>query len=334
MRKRCMFLALGSFLLASASAQQQAPSELGTSMANFLKIGVGARASGMGDAFVALANDVSCLYWNPGGLGNLESNQVMIHTTNWLLDTRLYFLATSVNLGSLGSLGLSINTFSSGDILETTVVEPYGTGRYFTATDLAAGITYSRKVSSSFSAGLTVKFIYEAIDRTSASTFAIDVGSVFVTDFFNDMRIGFAFSNLGGRMQLDGTDLSFQYMGDPGFKYTRAQLGTEPWDIPLAFRFGVATDVLRRENLTLTVAADVVDVRDHAYQVNTGTECTLLDIVSIRGGYKINYDETDFSLGVGLKIPEGSAIGGRIDYAYTNFGILNSVHRISLILTY
>ena len=334
MKKRSLLLAIGLLVSVCATAQESTPSELGTSMANFLKIGVGARSAGMGDAYVALSNDVSCLYWNPGGLANLEANEVMVNTTNWLVDTRLYFLATSINLGSLGTVGLSLNTFSSGDILETTVEQPSGTGRFFTASDLSAGISYSRKVSETFSAGVTFKFIHESLDRSSASTFAVDVGSVFVTDFLNNLRIGFAFSNLGGRMQLDGTDLSIQYLAEPGFKYARAQLGTEPWDIPLLFRFGIATDAVRSEQVRLTVAADFVDVRDHSYQVNTGAECTVLDVVSLRGGYRFNYDESNLTFGVGLKLPEGSFMGARIDYAYMKFNIFNNVHRFSLLLTY
>ncbi len=334
MTNRCLVLAMSMLVSTCAVAQEKAPSELGTSMANFLKVGVGARASGMGDAFVALANDVSSLYWNPGGLANQPENEILASTTTWLVGTRLYFLGASVNLGSLGTIGLSLNSFTSGDILETTVEQPFGTGRYFTASDLAVGVTYSRKVTDMFSAGVTVKFINELLDRTSASTFAIDVGSVYVADFLNNLRIGFSFCNLGGRMQLDGTDLSIQYLQAPGFKYARAQLGTEPWDIPLLFRFGLATDALRGDPARLTIAADVVDTRDHSFQVNTGAECEFLEIVSVRGGYRFNYDESNFTLGLGLKMPEGSPVGARVDYSYMRFNLFNDVHRLSILLTY
>ena len=43
---------------------------IGTSAGNFLKIGVGARAVGMGEAFVAVANDPSTIYWNPAGVAS------------------------------------------------------------------------------------------------------------------------------------------------------------------------------------------------------------------------------------------------------------------------
>ena len=43
----------------------------------FLKVGVGARALGMGGAFVSLADDATAPYWNPAGLGlQTQSRQV------------------------------------------------------------------------------------------------------------------------------------------------------------------------------------------------------------------------------------------------------------------
>src|SRR5260370_344404 len=47
----------------------------GTTSADILKIGVGARAIGMGEAYVAQADDVSSLYWNPGGLALMQERQ-------------------------------------------------------------------------------------------------------------------------------------------------------------------------------------------------------------------------------------------------------------------
>jgi hypothetical protein len=44
--------------------------------AEFLKVGAGARALGMGGAFVALADDASAVYWNPAGLVSLVDIEV------------------------------------------------------------------------------------------------------------------------------------------------------------------------------------------------------------------------------------------------------------------
>jgi hypothetical protein len=336
MLKKCSYLILALLIFSATFAfgQKAELTQKGTSMANFLKIGVGARASAMGGAYVALSNDVSSLYWNPGGLGMLEKNEALFQITNWIMDTKLYFVGISYKLGSLGILGFHFNSFSSGDIEETTILEPDGTKRTFTASNFAAGLTFSRQLTNRFSAGITLKYISESLDRENAETVAIDVGSVFITNFFNNLRIGFAFCNLGGRMQLQGTDLNFQHLAEPGNKYTRAELGTEPWDIPLLFRFGVATDVIRRDFITLTMSTEVMDSRDFTYRITSGGELAIKNILFLRGGYKFNYDEADLTFGAGFKLSGPSGMGIKLDYAYGNYGVLNNTEKLSIIFMF
>jgi len=315
-------------------SQETELTQLGTSMANFLKVGVGARATAMGDAFVALSDDISSLYWNPGGLGTLQQNQVIFQLTDWLLDTKLYFFGASYKLANIGTIGFSINTFTSGEIQETTIWEPDGTGRKFNASDFAAGLTYSRQITDRFSAGLTLKYISEHLDRETASSMAIDVGSVFVTNFFNNMRIGFSLSNLGGRMHLEGTDLTVQYLQEPSIKYTRAQLATDPWDIPLLFRFGLATDIINKKDVRLTVASEVMDSRDFIHRIATGGELALANLIFLRAGYKFKYDETNLTLGAGLNLSMHRGPGLKLDYAYSGYDVLGNTQRFSLIFTF
>lgn len=59
-------------------SQSSSLEQVGTSMANFLKVGVGARALAMGDAYVALCDDISSLYWNPGALDRIEKNEIIV----------------------------------------------------------------------------------------------------------------------------------------------------------------------------------------------------------------------------------------------------------------
>lgn len=336
MIKKYIYFCLAMLMLGSCLSfgQKAELTQRGTSMANFLKIGVGARAAAMGDAYVALSNDVSSLYWNPGGLGMLGKNEALFQITNWIMDTRLYFVGISYKLSGLGILGFHFNSFSSGEFEETTILEPEGTGRTVMASDFAAGLTFSRQLTDRFSAGITLKYISENLDRESAKTVAIDIGSVFITNFFNNLRIGFAFCNLGGRMRLEGTDLNFQHLAEPGIKYTRAELGTEPWDIPLLFRFGFATDVIRSDFMTFTMSTGVMDSRDFSYRIATGGELALKDIMFLRGGYKFKYDEADLTFGVGLKLAIPSAIGLKLDYAYGSYGILNNTQILSAIFMF
>lgn len=317
----------------SSSAQDSDLNQVGTSMANFLKIGVGARAVSMGGAFVAISNDVSSTFWNPGGLA-FTQNQMMFQVTNWIADTKHYFFAASYGMGDLGSLGLSVISFNSGDIEETTLYEPEGTGRNFSAGNLCAGLTLSKKFTDRFSAGVTLKYVSENLDRSSASTVAIDIGSIFITNFLNNMRIGISLSNLAGRMQLDGSDLTVQYLAENGTKYTSSQLRTESWDIPLLFRFGLATNAIETEDYRFLISSEIIDTRDYEYQSVIGGEFNYSEIISLRVGYKFNFDETSLSFGAGLNIEKISGINLNVDYSFNDYGILNTIHSVSLLFAY
>lgn len=43
-----------------------------------LGMGIGARAIGLGGAFVSIADDASATFWNPAGLTNIKSNQFLL----------------------------------------------------------------------------------------------------------------------------------------------------------------------------------------------------------------------------------------------------------------
>ena len=82
---------------------------------------------------------------------------------------------------------------------------------------------------------------------------------------------------------------------------------------------------LHSENQTLLIAFDIVQPRDYDQQYNVGLEYGFENILFLRGGYKLNYDEESFSIGFGVNYSNY-----RVDYAYSDFGeYLDSVHRFS-----
>ncbi len=336
MRKiiRSEFLLLLLCFTLALYAQESA--QIGTSMANFLKIGVGSRAVAMGDACVAMTNDASAIYWNPAGLGLLHKNEVMAQSTNWIAETNLYFLSIAVPFGSFGTLGASVNYFSSGDMEETTIQQPEGTGRFFDMQELALNFSYSRMLTDRFSVGFTVKYINETLSRETANAFAFDIGSIFITNFLNDMRLGIALSNLGSPMKLDGPDLivSHDIAPDvPTNKVVDASLATQSWDIPLTFRIGLGSYIFNNESTSLCCELAVNDTRDYAPRYNLGSEFTVKLLgnqqAMIRLGYKGNYDEEGLTAGAGLFL-NLAGYDFKLDYAFVDFNRLGNIHRYSI----
>jgi len=305
-------------------------------MANFLKIGAGSRAAALGDAFVALPNDASALYWNPAGLAVLNKNEVLIQTTSWIAGTNLYYLGIALPFGDIGTLGASVYSFSSGEMEETTISNPDGTGRFFSASNLALGLSYARALTDRFSVGVTVKYISETLSRESADAFAFDIGSTFRTNFLNDLTLGIALSNLGSQMELNGPDLIVQYDVAPDVptnKTTDARLGTRAWDLPLIFRIGLGSYIINNDKTSLSLEVGVNDTRDYEPRYNAGSELTYKIIgeqkIMLRAGYKGNYDEEGLTAGGGLLLTL-AGYDFRFDYAFADYNRLGNVHRYSI----
>ena len=320
----------------SISLYAQNTDQVGTSMANFLKIGVGPRAIAMGEASVALTNDASSLYWNPAGIANINKNEVLFQTTKWVAETNLYYLGLVLPMGEMGTLGADFYNFSSGDMEETTLQQPDGTGRTFSTSNLAIGLSYSRSLTDRFSVGFSIKYITESLSRESASAYAFDIGSIFTTNFLNDMKLGIALSNLGTSMELDGPDLIVSHDVAPDVptnKTVDAKLGTQSWDLPLTFRIGMGTYVVNNENNSLSMEVDVNDTRDYQARYNVGSEYTIKLIgeqkVSFRAGYKGNYDEEGLTFGGGLFLTLAN-FDFKFDYAFADVNRLGNVHRYSI----
>ena len=113
----------------SASAQSNEPNtdtvtKVGTTSAQFLKIGVGARAVSLGGAYVAEATDLSALYWNPAGLSKLRGAAVQFAYTDYLADISYNFAAFGTNLGNMGTLAASIIYLDSGEMTVRTTDRP------------------------------------------------------------------------------------------------------------------------------------------------------------------------------------------------------------------
>src|SRR5438445_6968526 len=106
----------------------QEVTKVGTTAAKFLSIPVGARAVGMGGAFVAVADDASSLYWNPAGIARLSQSEAIFHHANWIADMNFNFGGVAVPIEGLGTVGISFTSLTMDEMERTTVDQPEGTG--------------------------------------------------------------------------------------------------------------------------------------------------------------------------------------------------------------
>ncbi len=293
----------------------------GTASAEFLKIGVGARSAGMGEAFVAVANDASALFWNPAGLAQVKGNEAIVAHANWLVDIKHDFIGAVYHVTSEDVVGLSVTSLQTDDMPVTTELQPYGNGTYFRYGDLAVGMTYSRRMTPQFSFGGTVRYLEETLDVLKMRSVVVDLGTYYWTGL-GSARFSAVVSNFGGQMSPSGTAKQID-----GSTITQFQ----EFSPPTVFRFGFAFEPYSDDVHSLTTAIQLNHPNDNSENMSFGLEYQLLKTFFLRGGYKMNVDEESFSFGAGVATTI-SSVRFNVDYGYSVFGRLGGVHRISVLL--
>ncbi len=306
--------------------------KVGTTSAQFLKLGVGARAISLGGTFVAEASDLSALYWNPAGLARMNGSAVQLSHTQYLADIDYNYAAVGIDLGAMGTIAASLLFLDSGDMAVRTVDEPLGTGELFKKQDYAIQLTYARALTDRFSIGGTVKYIREKIWHSTATATALDIGILFTTPY-ERLRLGASMANFGPRMQMSGRDILFSTDPAPeeqgNVEIVNAEFLAEEFTLPLLFRVGLAWDAIRTPDYRVVALVDAAHPNDNSEYMNLGSEFIFRDLISLRTGYR-NLFETDgeqgLTFGGGLNLRIDKSIRARFDYAYADFGRLEQTH--------
>ncbi len=282
----------------------------------YLKMGVGARALGMGSAFTALADDSTAAFWNPAGLARLEQSEASFMHADLTMDREYNFFNYAHVLKDKsgkknGVVALSHVTFGVDGIPETRLstdgINPatdatgaYTPGSnvwifsYFKDTEKNTFGSYARKLSDKFYGGVNLKYLKHELFTNSASTWGLDFG--FLYEANEKTTLGLSVRDIGET--LDWNTAS-------GHKD----------DVPLTSTFGVAYKA--RSNLTL--AADINKVEDMDAKLFAGAEWWLQDYAALRLGSK----DGDLTLGASFKLDTW-----RFDYSYAD-ETLGDAHRIS-----
>lgn len=296
----------------------------GISSFQFLKIGVTSRAVAMGEAFVAVANDASSLYWNPAGAVQFQENELQFAHADWFADIRHQFGAYVHHFGRSDAVGISVIALHMDDIERTTVTQPFGTGEFFTYRDLAFGLTYARQMTDLFSFGVTVRYIDETLAEVKMRNIFLDLGAFYWTGF-GSTRFAFVLSNFGrsakpsGSVEVFGVGKVDQFEDFPA-----------PTQLKIAFAF----DPVNNEASKVTATVQLNHPTDNRENVALGGEYTWHDVLSVRGGYRLNVDSQGFpALGAGVQVPVSSTKVG-FDYSFSDFEVLGNVHRFTVWVRY
>jgi opacity protein-like surface antigen len=321
-------------LIAAAAASFPQTIKTGTTAAQVLKFNVGPRAIGMGGAYTAVANDITAMYWNPGGTANIEMNEAFFNHSALYADIGYDYAAIASNLPGFGTVGAFVSVLSMDEMIVRTEEQPEGTGEFFDAGAIVIGLNYSRFLTDNFAIGFNFKYINENIWHMNATGFGLDIGTLYKIPVLNELRIAASISNFGTKMQLSGRDVTtIINSGAGGGNLVNSSIELDKFDLPLLFRFGISNDVYRSEESRLTLAVDAIHPNDHTEYINTGMEFGWEDIVFLRAGYNSLFEkdtEKGLTLGFGLQYRIINLVQAKLDYAYQDFGRLTEVHYFSL----
>lgn len=332
MTKKISLLIFSFFIASSAIVSQTVVSKYA---GEFLTLGVGGRALGMGGAHVALARDVTSGYWNPAGLAFLDYPQVSLMHEEHFGDLVNYnYGAVAIPYGKDMSFGLNVIRLSVDGIPDTrnALIDVNGNGRLdeddrldysriteFGNTDWAFYLTFAKRHSDDFYWGANVKIIKRDIAEYSATGIGFDVGAVYkATEKLT----------LGANLQDITTTLVAWDTGRNELISPTAKVGAA---YELQFLGGHLTPAidldLRFENREFAANFNIGPV---SADFHGGLEYDYKNVFAVRAGYN---DVKQFTVGAGIKLPKLN-----IDYSFARFSEedlerLPDTHRISLILT-
>lgn len=304
-RQILVFLAIfiavsrGQLSFAAFSAEEK-----GTSGAQFLKLGAGARAAAMGEAYSAVSSGADAVYWNPGALGRFNGVSGIFAHTDLFGELNYEYLGYAQSFKNIGSIGFNAQYLSVGRI-PVTDTGGFETGDNMNPTQLALSLAYGREIGG-FGIGAAAKYIKSRLAETS-STLAADVGVLSPGLINNKLRLAFVAQNVGG-----------------GLKY-----GQKSDPLPLNLKLGGAFSFSDKFILGL----DVNSPRDNKPYAGVGAEYVFhYSAASFAGRLGYN-SRTQGDVGglTGLSTGLGAMFHNlALDYAFIPFGSLGNAHRISL----
>lgn len=358
--------ALGTLAASPAVAQTALNNTAyGTTSAEFLLLGAGARGAALGGAFASIATDVTALYWNPGGFAQLERPSLSASTYTYLADTRYSWVGIGFPLdGGQSAIGFHGATFGFSDQKVYTVDDPEGAlGATYSVAETYMAATYSRNFSDRFSAGITGKFISDKLGDASGSAVAFDFGTSFhaMVGGTHPIRASFVIQNLGSTIAHSGPGLDVAINRAPptgqqdiAQEPAPGRLRSKDFGLPVMFRVALAFDFVNSASSRVTLLSEFNQPNNNSATAGGGLEWALPlgtsgFSVAARGGYtyqpanNLAPDATAAGFATALSSDEGKdglAFGGglgfhrggkgmAVDYAYRNMGILGGTNFFS-----
>lgn len=297
----------------------------------FLSVVSDARGASLAEAMTSLRLGSASLFFNPAGMAEMNTFvDVTASTNKWIADINHYTISAAFNPsdGDYGVIGISAQFVDYGEFYGTRVnpADPKGyddTG-IFKLSSMALGLGYAKQLNDRFSVGGQVRFVQQDLGESVVPKFSdSDTTKQNMTNKLRPVIFDF------GTQFKTGIESIVFGMSVRNFS-TEVQYAQEGFQAPLVFTLGISMNALDLigelpMNQSLFISVDASHYRDKPEQVKIGIDYRIMNIISLRGGYVSNNDESKYSFGLGV-----NSYGFAFDYAYTPFGVFNNVQRFTV----
>ncbi len=289
-------------------------SSTGTSGGKTLSIPIGTRAIGLGEAYCGYINDVNSVYWNPAGTANMKSLSISGMYSIWIDDIKIsnITIGLPINFFKLYT-GFGFTLLNTGDniplIKQDAYQNPIETGEKFGCMDMTFLIFGAKKINQNIFTGVNLKLLYSKIEKEKAVAVVMDIGGIY-TDLLNNLNFGITIQNLG-----------------PKIKYVKE--GDMP---PINFKSGIFysfKDLIRSNFIRPVIGFDVNKGIDAPVSFNLGSEIKMMNLFSVRVGYKIKKNENNIRIGGGLNF-KLKKYKLNLNYAFAPYFEIGNTHRMEL----
>lgn len=267
--------------------------------AAYLKMGVGARAIGMGEAFVGVAEGGISSFWNPAGLSQMKRPELSAMHADLNLDRKYEFLNFAAPANEKMTWGVSW-IHSSIDGIERRAgasdagYAPGDLMGFFDDRENSISGSIAYKSTDKVSLGASLKYLSHDLYTNDADGVGIDLGLLFKAN--EDFSVGLAVKEIGSSLKWNTASNrkdDVPVNATVGFKYTPLQ--------------------------NVTMALDINKIEDMNTRVNFGVEGVFNEALALRAGVH----DGDLTAGLGLALKDWN-----LDYAFAEQEI-GDIHRIS-----
>ena len=251
----------------------------GISAMPFLKLEASPKADALGGAMVSGYGDGYAPDWNPAAMTDLQHVTFTVSDKLMAADIHNSYFSAILPSDHDGTWGFSVMMLNAGEMKKRTAFQPDGTGETFSAYNLAAGLSFAKKLSDRFSLGASGKYVREQLAESHAHTATIDLAFMYKTDV-KDLRFAVAVQHFGPNSTAIGD------FDKVIFKNSNRNNSLSSFPTPTTFKLGASMRLLQKENQKLRGYVQLNHPNDNSEVLGLGVNYQLHELLSIRTGYQ------------------------------------------------